>query len=44
LLLDLLKFREVALFKQLTGAISQKTKVEKKNQFEVLMYEVSDLV
>ena len=42
IIVDLLRFREVTLFRQLTEAIAHKTKVEKKNQFEVLMYEVSD--
>ncbi|TNV81297.1 hypothetical protein FGO68_gene5783 [Halteria grandinella] len=43
-LLDLLKFREITLFKSLVATLDQRCKVEKANQFEVLQYEVSDNV
>jgi hypothetical protein len=44
ILLDLLKFREITLFHSLVSTLDKKTKVEKKNPFEVLMFEVSDNV
>jgi hypothetical protein len=43
-LLDFLKFREIMLFKQLTTTLSKRTKEDKANPFEVLMFEVSDNV
>ena len=44
ILLDLLKYREVTLFRELMTTIEKKTKQDKKPQFEVLMFEVSDII
>jgi hypothetical protein len=44
ILLDLHKYREIALFKKLTTTLEKRTKQDKANSFEVLMFEVSDLV
>ncbi|CDW91262.1 acyl-oxidase [Stylonychia lemnae] len=43
-LLDLLKFREIYNFNSLVQQIQHKTKTEKKPQFNVLMFEVSDII
>lgn len=43
-ILDLLKYRELTLFRQLTTFLHKRTKEDKANPFEVLMYESSDLV
>ena len=43
-LLDLLKYREVTLFNQLTTFLHKRTKEDKANPFEVLMFESSDAV
>jgi hypothetical protein len=42
--LDLHKYREIALFRKLTTTLEKRTKQDKANPFEVLMFEVSDLV
>jgi hypothetical protein len=44
ILLDLHKFREISLFRKLTTTLEKRTKQDKANPFEVLMFEVSDLV
>ena len=43
-ILDLLKYRELTLFRQLTTFLQKRTKEDKANSFEVLMFESSDLV
>ncbi len=43
-ILDLLKYREITLYNQLTAKLHKRTKVDKANPFEVLMFESSDLV
>jgi len=43
-LLDLLKYRELTLFRQLTSYLHKRTKEDKGNPFEVLMFESSDMV
>ena len=44
ILLNLHKYREIVLFKKLTTTLEKRTKQDKANPFEVLMFEVSDLV
>ena len=44
ILLNLHKYRELTLFRKLTTTLEKRTKQDKANPFEVLMFEVSDLV
>jgi len=44
ILLDLHKYREISLFRKLTTTLEKRTKQDKANPFEVLMFDLSDLV
>jgi hypothetical protein len=42
ILLNLLKFREITLYNEMMKTINDKAKNEKKNQYQIFFFEISD--